>query len=202
MSELKKDTVAENTAEVKTKIDDDKAAKTEKTEKPKKDKKNGGFKNFLKSRKARHGSIAAAIVAIVIALVIVLNIVVSLLVGRFPNMVLDFTKESSFALENDTIDYVSHIDKDITITVLTTEEKFEGSGAYYIQANKLLEKMESASNGKIKLNYIDLSSNPSISQKYSDADWSKNSNMMIVECGDQYRVLTIDDCFEYDKDYY
>lgn len=94
MSELKKDTVAENTAEVKTKIDDDKAAKTEKTEKPKKDKKNGGFKNFLKSRKARHGSIAAAIVAIVIALVIVLNIVVSLLVGRFPNMVLDFTKES------------------------------------------------------------------------------------------------------------
>ena len=202
MSELKKDTVAENTAEVKTKTDDDKAAKTEKTEKPKKDKKNGGFKNFLKSRKARHGSIAAAIVAIVIALVIVLNIVVSLLVGRFPNMVLDFTKESSFALENDTIDYVSHIDKDIKITVLTTEEKFEGSGAYYIQANKLLEKMESASNGKIKLNYIDLSSNPSISQKYSDADWSKNSNMMIIECGDQYRVLTIDDCFEYDKDYY
>ena len=202
MSELKKDTVAENTAEVKTKKADDKAAKTEKAEKPKKDKKNGGFKNFLKSRKARHGSIAAAIVAIVIALVIVLNIVVSLLVGRFPNMVLDFTKESSFALENDTIDYVSHIDKDITITVLTTEEKFEGSGAYYIQANKLLEKMESASNGKIKLNYIDLSSNPSISQKYADADWSKNSNMMIVECGDQYRVLTIDDCFEYDKDYY
>lgn len=88
MSELKKDTVAENTAEVKTKTDDDKAAKTEKTEKPKKDKKKGGFKNFLKSRKARHGSIAAAIVAIVIALVIVLNIVVSLLVGRFPNMVL------------------------------------------------------------------------------------------------------------------
>lgn len=151
MSELKKDTVAENTAEVKTKTDDDKAAKTEKTEKPKKDKKNGGFKNFLKSRKARHGSIAAAIVAIVIALVIVLNIVVSLLVGRFPNMVLDFTKESSFALENDTIDYVSHIDKDIKITVLTTEEKFEGSGAYYIQANKLLEKWRAHQTAKSNL---------------------------------------------------
>lgn len=145
---IEKDTVAENTAEVKTKIDDDKAAKTEK---PKKDKKKGGFKNFLKSRKARHGSIAAAIVAIVIALVIVLNIVVSLLVGRFPNMVLDFTKESSFALENDTIDYVSHIDKDIKITVLTTEEKFEGSGAYYIQANKLLEKWRAHQTAKSNL---------------------------------------------------
>ncbi len=196
MSELKKDKAAENTAKAK-------AEKTDaKSPKPKKEKKNGGLKAFLKSRKARHGSVAVAVVVVVIALVVVLNIVVSLLVERFPNMVLDFTKDSSFALENDTIDYVSHIDKDITITVLTTEEKFEASGNYYIQANKLLEKMESESNGKIKLKYVDLSSNPSIAQKYTDADWTQNSNMMIVECGDQYRVLTIDDCFEYDQDYY
>lgn len=200
MSEFKKDKAAESTAEVKT---DTKSEKQNKADKPKKVKKNGGgIKAFLKSRKARHGSVAVAVVAVVIALVVVLNIVVSLLVERFPNIVIDFTKDSSFALENDTVDYVSHIDKDITITVLTTEEKFEASGTYYIQANKLLEKMESASNGKIKLKYIDLSSNPSIAQQYPDADWTKNSNMMIVECGDQYRVLTVDDCFEYDQDYY
>ena len=200
MSEFKKDKAAESTAEVKT---DTKSEKQNKADKPKKVKKNGGgIKAFLKSRKARHGSVAVAVVAVVIALVVVLNIVVSLLVARFPNIVIDFTKDSSFALENDTVDYVSHIDKDITITVLTTEEKFEASGTYYIQANKLLEKMESASNGKIKLKYIDLSSNPSIAQQYPDADWTKNSNMMIVECGDQYRVLTVDDCFEYDQDYY
>ena len=200
MSEFKKDKAAESTAEVKT---DTKSENQNKADKPKKVKKNGGgIKAFLKSRKARHGSVAVAVVAVVIALVVVLNIVVSLLVARFPNIVIDFTKDSSFALENDTVDYVSHIDKDITITVLTTEEKFEASGTYYIQANKLLEKMESASNGKIKLKYIDLSSNPSIAQQYPDADWTKNSNMMIVECGDQYRVLTVDDCFEYDQDYY
>lgn len=202
MSELKKDTAAENTAEVKNEKVDAKSTNPKKADKPKKDKKKGGLKAFLKSRKARHGSVAIAVAAVVIALVVVLNIIVSLLVNRFPNMVIDFTKESSFALENDTVDYVSHIDKDITITVLATEEKFEASGNYYIQANKLLEKMESASNGKIKLKYVDLSSNPSIAQKYTDADWTKNSNMMIVECGDQYRVLTIDDCFEYDKNYY
>lgn len=202
MSEIKKDTAAKNTAEVKNEKSDSKPTKPQKSEKPVKNKKKGGLKAFLKSRKARHGSVAIAVVAVVIALVVVLNIVVSLLVERFPNMVLDFTKDSSFALENDTIDYVSHIDKDITITVLTTEEKFEASGNYYIQANKLLEKMESASNGKIKLKYVDLSSNPSIAQTYTDADWTTNSNMMIVECGDQYRVLTIDDCFEYDQDYY
>ena len=200
MSEFKKDKAAESTAEVKT---DTKSEKQNKADKPKKVKKHGGgITAFLKSRKARHGSVAVAVVAVVIALVVVLNIVVSLLVERFPNIVIDFTKDSSFALENDTVDYVSHIDKDITITVLTTEEKFEASGTYYIQANKLLEKMESASNGKIKLKYIDLSSNPSIAQQYPDADWTKNSNMMIVECGDQYRVLTVDDCFEYDQDYY
>ncbi len=206
MSELKKDTAVENTAEVKTEKTDKKPEKSKKQDKPqkaKKEKKSGGLKSFLKSRKARHGSVAIAVVAIVIALVVVLNIVVSLLVDRFPNLVLDFTKNQSFELESDTVEYVSHIDKDITITVLTTEEKFEASGTYYIQANKLLEKMESESNGKIKLKYIDLASNPSIPQKYSDADWTQsNKNMMIVECGDQYKVLTIDDCFEYDQSYY
>ena len=141
MSEFKKDTAAENTAEVKNENADAKSTNPKKADKPKKDKKKGGLKAFLKSRKARHGSVAIAVVAVVIALVVVLNIIVSLLVNRFPNMVIDFTKESSFALENDTVDYVSHIDKDITITVLATEEKFEASGNYYIQANKLLEKM-------------------------------------------------------------
>lgn len=175
----------------------EKASKTEK-----KSSKKGGLKSFLKSRKARHGSIAAAIVAVVIALVIIINIVCSLLVDRFPGMVLDLTSNNSFALEDDTIDYVSHLDKDVKITILTTEEDFESAGNYYLQANNLLEKMESKSNGKIKLDYVSITNNPSFVQNYPDADWNSGNNMMVVECGDEYRVLTIDDCFEYDEEYY
>ena len=191
MSEIKKDN---NTASAKTEKKAEKANKTKKT--------NGGLKAFLKSRKAKHGTMAIAVIAVVITITIVLNIVAALLVERFPNMVMDFTQENSFALEDDTIEYVSHLDKDITITVLALEDQFEETGSYYIQANKLLEKIENSSNGKIKLSYIDITQNPNIAQKYTNANWTDASNIMIVECGEDYRVLGFDELFEYDQDYY
>ena len=199
MSEIKNE---KNTAPALAEENTGKAEK-KKDKKPVKNKKEkGGLKKFLKSRKARHGTVAIAIVAVVIAIVIVLNVVVSLLVERFPDIVLDFTADNSFALEDDTTDYVSHIEKDIKITVLAEEEDFESSGNYYIQANKLLEKMASASDGKISLSYIDITANPTFAQQYSNVDWSTNNNVMIVECGEDYKALTFDDLFEYDQDYY
>lgn len=183
-------------------INQNTAPAEEKSRKPKKAKKDGGIKKFFKSRKARHGSIAIAIVAVVIALVIVINVICSLLVDRFPDIVLDLTADNSFALEEDTVDYVAHLDKDVTITVLATEESFESAGSYYLQANNLLKKMEGQSDGKISLNYVNVTNNPSFIQKYTDADWDTGNNVMIVECGDQYGVLTLDDCFEYDQEYY
>lgn len=191
MSEIKKDN---NTASAKPEKKAEKANKTKKS--------NGGLMAFLKSRKAKHGTMAIAIVAVVVAITIVLNIVAALLVERFPNMVIDFTQENSFALEDDTVEYVSHLDKDITITVLAPEDQFEETGSYYIQANKLLEKIENSSNGKIKLSYMDITKNPSIAQKYSNADWTDASNIMIIECGDDYRVLGFEELFEYEQEYY
>ena len=191
MSEIKNE---KNTASAKPEKKAEKAKKTKKS--------NGGLKAFLKSRKAKHGTMAIAVVAVVIAITIVLNVIAALLVDRFPNMVIDFTQENSFALEDDTIEYVSHIDKEIKITVLAPEDQFEEAGSYYIQANKLLEKMANSSNGKITLSYVDITQNPNIAQKYSNADWTDASNIMIVECGDDYRILGFEELFEYDEEYY
>lgn len=167
-------------------------------------KKNGGLKAFLKSRKARHGSIAVAILAVVIAIVIVINIVCGLLVERLPQLKIDFTANNSFALQEDTIDYMSHLDDDVTINVLMSKSDFESSGSYFVQAKNLLEKMESSSNGKVEIEYVDLTANPTFTSQYSDIDWTVTTNnyMILVECGEQYKVLTLDDCFEYDADTY
>ena len=54
-----------------------------------------GIKAFLKSRKARHGGMAIALVIIVTAVVVVINIIANLLVDRFPNLKLDFTANSA-----------------------------------------------------------------------------------------------------------
>lgn len=161
-----------------------------------------GLKGFLKSRKARYGAVATGIVIGTVAIVIVLNIIVGLLVERFPNLKLDLTSNSAFALSDDTVDYLSHMTKDVDLYILSTEEKFVSNGEYFVQAKNLLEKAEGVSNGKLKVSYIDTTSNPSFTSKYKNVDWTTNKNVAIVECGGQYKALTVEDCFEYDEQYY
>lgn len=187
------------------KTDEVKATAKTMTDKKKKSSKNsGGFKASFKSRKARHGSVAIGIVAVVVAIVILLNVICSLLVDRFPNIKVDMTANSSFALQEDTVDYVSHLSKDVKITVLMNKDDFEQGGTYMVQAVNLLEKMESSSNGKLKLDYVDLTQNPTFTSAYPDVNWTDSSanNLFLVECGKQYKVLTLGDCFEYDQEAY
>lgn len=190
-------------AETADKKEDTKAEKA-KNKKSKPAKEKGKFKKFMKSRKARHGTIAMAITALVIVMVIVLNIIIGLLVDRFPDLELDLTSNSSFALQDDTIDYVSHLDSDVTVYILMEKDTFESQGTYFVQAQKMLNKMVSKSNGKMKVKYVDLTSNPSFTSDYPNVDWQSSSanNIVLVESGKQYKVLTLADCFEYDEQTY
>lgn len=196
------DTVVENTKEETTQ-QNGADNKKDKKNKPKKEK--GNFKAFLKSRKARHGSFAVLIVAVVVAIAIVLNIICGLIVDRFPDLKLDFTANQSFALQDDTIDYVSHLNKDVNLYILMSENDMENQGTYFIQAKNLLEKIKSNSNGKIDIKYIDLTANPTFTSNYPDINWNGESSFnyfMLVECGNQYRALNVEDCFEYDETTY
>lgn len=172
---------------------------TKKANKPQKSK--GGFKAFLKSRKAKHGSVAAAIVAVVIVLTIVLNVIFGLLNERFPEIALDLTSNGSFELQNDTVDYMSHLKKDVTVNILLTKDAFESQGSYFVQAQKLLEKMESKSNGKLKVKYVDLASEPTFASKYPNVDWSSTTTkyVALTVCDKEYKALTLEDCFAYDE---
>ncbi len=161
-----------------------------------------GLKAFLKSRKARYGAVATGIVLGTVAIVIVINIIVGLLVERFPELKLDLTANSAYALNEDTVDYMSHLDKDVTVYILSTEDGFIKNGEYFVQAKNLLEKIESSSNDKLKIEYVDTASNPSFTQKYTNVDWTSSKNIALVVCGEQYKALTLEDCFEYDEQSY
>lgn len=190
-------------AETAGKTEDTKAKKA-KNKKSKPQKEKGKFKKFMKSRKAKHGTVAMAITALVIVMVIVLNIIIGLLVNRFPDLELDLTSNNSFALQDDTIDYVSHLNNDVTVYILMEKDKFESQGTYFVQAQKMLNKMVSKSDGKMKIKYVDLTSNPSFTSNYPNVDWQSSSanNIVLVESGKQYKVLTLTDCFEYDEQTY
>lgn len=190
-------------AETAGKTEDTKAKKA-KNKKSKPQKEKGKFKKFMKSRKAKHGTVAMAITALVIVMVIVLNIIIGLIVNRFPDLELDLTSNNSFALQDDTIDYVSHLNNDVTVYILMEKDKFESQGTYFVQAQKMLNKMASKSDGKMKIKYVDLTSNPSFTSNYPNVDWQSSSanNIVLVESGKQYKVLTLTDCFEYDEQTY
>lgn len=68
----------------------------------------------------------------------------------------------------------------------------------------MLNKMASKSDGKMKIKYVDLTSNPSFTSDYPNVDWQSSSanNIVLVESGKQYKVLTLTDCFEYDEKTY
>lgn len=165
----------------------------------KKGNKKSGKKGFFKSRKAKHGSVAILIVVLGLVATIVLNIVSSLLVDRFPALSVDMTANQVFALQEDTTDYISHLDQDVEINVLATKENFVSNGSYFVQAQQLLENMQSIS-PHIKVNYIDITKNPTFTSKYENVDWTQQNLVFLVQSGDDYRVLSLDDCFEYDQE--
>lgn len=168
-----------------------------------------GIKAFLKSRKAKHGSVAAAIVAIAIVLVILLNVATNLLVERYPNLEFDLTAAGTYQLQQDTLDYINQLDTEITVYILSDKKTFKsgfnayGGTNYFVQAEKLLAKADAASD-YLTIKYIDLSDNPTFSSKYPDVDWNTTTSnyLMLVENGDNYTTLTMDECFTYDSQYY
>lgn len=171
----------------------------------KKERKKGRLKAFFKSRKAKKGSAAVIIAAAAVAVVILLNIVTGILVERFPNLKFDMTSSGTYQLQNDTKEYLSQLDKDVTLNVLVKESTFKGGmnaysgGQYFVQANELLKKM-AASSDHVTLKYIDLSANPTFTSKYKDIDWSSSdaNNIILVTSGNEYTALKLDDCFTYD----
>ncbi len=178
-------------------------------ETPETEKKPGKIKSFFKSRKTKRGSIATAIVIVFICFIVILNYVTGLLTERFPALQFDMTASQTYQLQKDTSEYISHLKKDITVYVLARESTFKGgmsagSGAqYFVQANKLLKKMDAKSD-KLKVKYIDLSANPTFTGKYSNIDWNSQNaqNLIIVDAGDNYTALSLEDCFDYDKESY
>ena len=55
--------------------------------------------------------------------------------------------------------------------------------------------------GKLKVIYKDTSTDPSFTKKYKNINWDSKDNLAVIECGSQYKALTLDDCFTYDEEY-
>ena len=73
-----------------------------------------------RSRRLRHGTMATVLSVCFVAAVVLVNVIVSILVERYP-LTVDLTSNKVFELSQESIDYVSGLDKDINVYVLATK---------------------------------------------------------------------------------
>lgn len=153
-------------------------------------------KNIFSSRRFKHGSLATVMTAGLVAAVVLVNVIVGLLVERFP-MNIDLTDNQIFELSDESINYLKGIDQNITVSVLAAEEDFAGTNAYYNQANEVVKKYEKYGKN-IKVEYVDIYTNPDFTAKYPKESLSYGS--IVVDCGGRYQVLTAYDLFNTQTD--
>ena len=123
------------------------------------------FSEFFRSHLARMGTYAIVITAVFTAIVVLVNILTGIAVEKYPALQFDMTQTQTYQLQDDTVQYLKQVDKDVTIYVLEKEKNLIAGNEYIYQADKLLRKI-GAENDHITLKFIDLTKNPTFKSKY------------------------------------
>lgn len=165
---------------------EDKADKDEEEKEDKKKRKKR--KNPFASRNFRKGSFAVVFTCIVIVAVIVLNILINVIQSKIPSLSIDMSGQNLYELSESSKEFVRSIDEEVTIAVLAPEDIYTQADTNFNEANILLKKY-TAENDKIKIEYIDLSSNPTYINNYPNENITSYS--YIVSCGDKYKYLDV-----------
>lgn len=150
--------------------------------------KNKRRKNPFANRKFKKGSFAVVFTCIVIAAVIVLNILINVIQTKVPQLSVDMSGQNLYELSDSSKEFISTIEDEITITVLASEDIYTQSDTNFNEANILLKKY-AAENDNIKIEYVDLSSNPTFINNYPNENITSYS--YIVSCGDRYKYLDV-----------
>lgn len=172
----------------------------EKTESKRPKKKKKSFAK-LHSRAFKRGGLSILLVCLFIAGVVVINLISNVLVEKIPALSIDMTGTAMNELSQDTIDFITTLDKDVEIMVLATESDYVAANQYFLQANSLLKQYHNYNN-RITIDYVDLAANPTFTGNYPDETLAAGD--YIVQCGDNYRLLTTEDLFNmtYDQTTY
>lgn len=104
----------------------------------------------------------------------------------------DITKNGLYTITDDTKQVLDSLNEDITIYVISSKEEADDAVKHYVDAY-------SSRSSHIKVEYRSPADYPGFVSKYTDSALSYSS--MIVEKGNDYRVIEYNDMFEYTYDY-
>ncbi len=158
----------------------------------------------INTKKLKYGAAATVITIIVVAMVVLLNVIISALSDRY-NMSIDLTPGGDFEISDETKDYITSLNEDVEICTTVDELAFETSDSiYYRQAYEVLKKYAYNSD-RIDVNFVDMTVDPTYVEKYRQYyDGSISDYSVIVFNNDSHRirVLSVNDLFNMDINYY
>lgn len=206
-AEAEKAVISENDKSSANKLSESKALKEAVESDKNVDKKLQKVKESMKRtftfnpRTLRHGSIAAVLTCLFIVAMIVLNMIAGKLETKIPALRVDTTTEKFFEISDETLKFAKSVNKDVEIFVMCTEDNFisyDGDG-YFKQANSILNQFAN-SNDKITLRYIDMLANPTFVSNYPDDSASITASDIIVQSGEDYKIIKASDMFNISYD--
>ncbi len=131
-----------------------------------------------------------------IVLVLLINIVAGGLVARF-GLEIDLTSNSAFGVGEQTISYLTQLEDEVKIQVLTTKERFVANSHYNAQADAVMEDF--ARHGQaVELIYIDYARDPAFAGNYPQYELKEGD--IIVQSGSKSRHVPTQDLFNYVAD--
>ena len=154
--------------------------------KEKKEKKPNKFIEVLKKKWLIDGTKTTLLVLAIILLFIGINI----LMQKLELTPIDFSQEKLYTLTQESKDKVKNIDKDVHIYFVGSTDE---------DSNLELAKQYKNANEKIVAEAIDINARPDLASKYGIEDGTQG---IIVECGDNSKVLTANDLVTYDTTTY
>lgn len=141
--------------------------------------------------KTAHAAWSLAFTAVIIAVAVAANLLVGAAEQRF-SLTLDMTGDELYALSDDTLQLLSSMEENVTISVLADEVKYR-QGIRTGVIDEILKRYQSASGGHIRLQYVNAYTNPGMMAKYENERIEENG--LIVESGGGHRVIAMSELF-------
>lgn len=182
----KKETEKMSKEEKRAKKAAEKSSKKEKKQKAQKEKKPNKFIETIKKKWLINGTKTFILVVIILAIFVG----ISVLMKKLNLTPIDLTEDKLFTLTSESKDKVKDIDKDINIYFVGYSDD---------DSTLDLAKQYTKVNEKIKVEAVTQDSRPDLVQKYGI---ETSSEGIIVECGDNYKVLASSDLYTTDSTTY
>ncbi|MBR5314685.1 MAG: GldG family protein, partial [Clostridia bacterium] len=154
--------------------------------------------NFFTNKKFKYGSTAVIFTCICIAAVIIFNVIFSSLASRFLWSI-DMTSNQLFSLSEASHKLLENVDKKITINFcqpLDTLVEDEARNLIYQCAREYEKAYDN-----ISIEYIDILTNPSLIEKYSNSSNTRIKTTSVVVTSDtDFRTFTQESFFATDSE--